>query len=93
MIDEGRGACLLRVPEHATIVRDALQHFDGERYRLLAWVIMPNHVHALVEPFEGFRLGDIVQAWRSFTAKAINKRRSASGAVWAPDYFDRLIRN
>ena len=30
----------------AEVVQDALLHFDGERYRLLAWVIMPNHVHA-----------------------------------------------
>jgi REP-associated tyrosine transposase len=93
MIDEGRGACLLRSPEHALIVKDALEHFAGKRYRLLAGVIMPNHVHVLIEPREGYRLGDIVQAWKSFTAKQINKRRQASGAVWAPDYFDRFIRD
>ncbi len=93
MIDEGRGACLLRLPEHAATVRDALQYFDGVRYRLLAWVIMPNHVHALIEQIEGFRLGDIVQAWKSFTAKEINKRRSEGGAIWARDYFDRFIRD
>ena len=48
---------------------DALQHFDGERYRLIAWAIMPNDVHALIEQIDGFPLADIVHSWKSFTAK------------------------
>jgi hypothetical protein len=36
LIDEGRGDCLLRTPENAEIVADALSFFDGERYKLLA---------------------------------------------------------
>lgn len=93
MIDRGRGECLLRAPDNAAIVRGALLHFDGARYLLIAWVIMPNHVHALIEQVEGFRLSDIVHAWKSFTAKAINRRAGANGAVWAQDYFDRFIRD
>ena len=92
-IDDGRGACLLRVPENAVIVKQALQHFDGERYRLIAWVIMPNHVHVVIEQTDGFPLGDVVRDWKSFSAKAINKTRGAKGAVWAADYFDRFIRD
>ena len=96
MIDAGRGACLLRDAGNAgnaAIVRTALEHFDGERYRLIAWVIMPNHVHALVEQVEGWRLGDVVRSWKTYAAKAINARRSGSGIVWAKDYFDRFIRD
>ncbi|HEX4079931.1 MAG TPA: transposase [Rhizomicrobium sp.] len=92
-IDEGRGACLLRDPRHAAIVREAFEHFDGERYRLIAWVVMPNHVHVTVEQIYGFPIGDVIHAWKSFTAKAINKCRGANGAVWAPDYVDRVVRN
>lgn len=93
MIDEGRGACLLRDLGHAMIVQRALWHFDGERHKLLAWVIMPNHVHVLIEQIDGFPLGDVVRSWKSYTAKEINKLRRANGSVWAPDYFDRFIRN
>jgi REP element-mobilizing transposase RayT len=93
MIDEGRGSCRLRAPENARIVKDALHHFDGERYRLIAWVIMPNHVHVLIEQIDGFPLADIVHSWKSFAAKEINKRRDAGGQVWASDYFDRFIRD
>jgi REP element-mobilizing transposase RayT len=93
MIDEGRGACRLAHPHHAEIVQTALKHFDGQRYRLLAWVIMPNHVHAAIEQVEGHRLGDIIHSWKSFTANQINSIRKSAGAVWAPDYFDRYIRD
>ena len=93
VIDEGRGECLLRDSGNAQIVREALDHFDGERYLLLAWVIMPNHVHAMIEQIDGYALGGILHAWKSYTAKAINKRRGSRGVVWAADYFDRYIRD
>ena len=77
MLDAGHGDCVLHQPEAAKTVEGALLHFDGERYRLLAWVIMPNHVHVLVEPLPGFSVGRIVQSWKSFTARRINLMMSA----------------
>src|SRR5215469_11565012 len=44
LLDEGRGGCLLRAAENAEIVANALSYFDGARYKLLVWVVMPNHV-------------------------------------------------
>jgi REP element-mobilizing transposase RayT len=93
LIDEGRGSCLLSTPENAGIVADALSFFDGERYKLLAWVIMPNHVHAMIEQIEGHRLDRIVHSWKSFTAKQINRRLNSEGRIWARDYFDRYVRD
>jgi putative transposase len=93
MIDSGRGTCALRDSTIATIVQGALWHFDGERYRLVAWVIMPNHVHALIEQIEGHLLADCVQAWKSFTAKQANKYLGRTGKFWAPEYFDHFIRD
>jgi REP element-mobilizing transposase RayT len=93
VIDEGRGECLLKDAGNAEIVRTALEHFDGERYQLVAWAIMPNHVHAMIEQIGGYALSDIVHAWKSYTAKAINKGRGSRGAIWAADYFDGYIRD
>ena len=93
VIDRGFGRCALRDGAIAAIVRDAFEHFDGTRYRMIAWVIMPNHVHLLVEQIAGYPLGDIVHAWKSFTAKAANKHLGTTGAFWEPDYFDRYIRD
>jgi len=84
---------MLRDPVSARIVENALGFFDGERYRLLSWVIMPNHVHVLIEQIPGYRLGDIVHSWKGFTAKQINHLRGRQGAFWAPDYYDRFVRD
>src|SRR3712207_6701584 len=59
-LDAGHGACHLAKPTCAAIVRDSLLHFDGERYELGAWAVMPNHVHVLVRPREDFELNQIV---------------------------------
>lgn len=91
--DAGHGCCLLAEPENASIVQESLLHGDSEHYRLLEWCIMPNHVHVLVETFPGRTLGSIVKAWKTFTARAINKRRGKSGTLWALDYHDRYIRD
>jgi REP element-mobilizing transposase RayT len=93
LIDSGYGSCLLRKPACAAAVRDSLTHFDGVRYRLIAWVVMPNHVHALIEQIFGWRLAAIVQAWKSVSARKIATIACTSGRVWAPDYFDRFIRD
>jgi hypothetical protein len=59
-LDAGHGECWLRQPDIAQVTEHALLHFDGQRYRLLAWCIMPNHVHAMIETCEGFPLPEIV---------------------------------
>jgi putative transposase len=83
----------LKDPTIAALVENAMLHFDGDRYRLLAWCIMPNHVHVVVEPIEGNRLGAIVQAWKSFTAHQANNVLRRNGPFWHKDYFDRFIRD
>ena len=50
-LDAGHGSCALRDPAKREVVSSALRFFDGERYALDAFVVMPNHVHALVVPF------------------------------------------
>lgn len=92
--DAGHGACHLQVPAIAQIVQKALRHFDGARYRLLAWCVMPNHVHVLLELAEnGHSLPAIVHSWKSYTARQINKKLDRTGRLWMPDYFDRYIRD
>ncbi|MHB1560544.1 MAG: REP-associated tyrosine transposase, partial [Isosphaeraceae bacterium] len=92
-LDQGIGACHLRRPEIARLVEDALLHFDGTRYDLQAWTIMPNHVHALIVPLHGNSLSSIVHSWKSFTAKQANARLGLSGQFWQEEYFDRMIRD
>jgi len=92
-LDAGHGACYLKDVRIGKLVEDALHFFDGQRYNLLAWVVMPNHVHTLVETREGFPLRRIVHSWKSYTAKAANGLLGRSGPFWYPGYFDRHIRD
>lgn len=89
----GVGPTWLADPACADIVADALTGFDGARYSLLAWVVMPNHVHVLITQAEGWPLGKVVKSWKGYTARMINRRLSLTGAFWAPDYFDLYMRD
>jgi REP element-mobilizing transposase RayT len=79
-IDAGHGSCILRNPAVSEMVQNSLAFFHGSRYRLLVWVIMPNHVHALFEPINGWTVAKIVASWKKFTATQICAfRRASSG--------------
>nr|VFJ48585.1 MAG: putative DNA methylase [Candidatus Kentron sp. FM]VFJ48962.1 MAG: putative DNA methylase [Candidatus Kentron sp. FM]VFK13885.1 MAG: putative DNA methylase [Candidatus Kentron sp. FM] len=92
-MDAGHGACWLRRPAVARIVHDVLMHFDGERYRLLAWCVMPNHVHVLMETFEGCPMDRVLTTWKSFSARKANALLGREGPFWQRDYFDRYVRD
>lgn len=92
-LDQGHGSCVLNDSDLSKIVADAQHHFDGERYSLNSFVVMPNHVHVLFSPGEGHSLADIVQSWKGFSAREINKLLGRMGTLWQEDYWDRLIRN
>src|SRR5881275_3147381 len=74
-LDQGHGGCILRHSQIAAMVANSLRHFDGVRYALDSFVVMPNHVHVLVQPHEDNALSEILHSWKSFSAKAINKSR------------------
>jgi REP element-mobilizing transposase RayT len=92
-LDSGYGECLLRNPALAQIVAEYLRHFDGQRYDLLAWVVMPNHVHVLVKSLEGFAIDKVLHTWKSFTAHEINKLLGRSGQLWQTESYDHIVRD
>ncbi|MBZ5704472.1 MAG: transposase [Acidobacteriia bacterium] len=92
-LDNGTGACHLAKPRITQIISDALKHFDGERYRLFAWCIMPNHVHVLFQLFPGVELESVLHSWKSFTAKKVNCLLGLEGTFWQREYYDHLVRN
>jgi putative transposase len=92
-LDAGHGRRDLAIPAVAELVQNALLRFDDERYALVAWCVMPNHVHALVETRQGHHLDRVVHSWKSFTAHIANKLLGRSQRFWAPEYFDRYMRD
>jgi len=77
----------------ARIVSSALQEFDGARYRLFAWCIMPNHVHVAFRPLPGHSLANIMHSWKSFTAKQANRLLGKRGVFWQREYYDHIIKD
>jgi REP element-mobilizing transposase RayT len=91
-LDHGLGECWLGRPEIAEVVESALRFFDGQRYQLRAWVVMPNHVHVLMETGSE-PLAKVIQSWKSFTAKAANRLLGRTGAFWEREYWDTWMRD
>lgn len=91
--DVGYGQCFLKDSRIASIVQENLFHFNGIRYNVLRWCIMPNHVHVLIEVLDGWTLSTIMHGWRSYTAHQANKILERTGNLWMEEYFDRYIRD
>lgn len=92
-LDECHGECLLRNQKLAAIVAKAISYYHNKAYDLDSFVIMPNHVHAILQFRAEFDLTIIGQSWMRYTARAINKQQNIHGAFWAPEPFDHLIRS
>ena len=92
-LDQGQGACHMRDPRAADVVADALRNFDGSRYTLLAWCVMPNHAHLVFAPLGEHELEDILHSWKSYSAHEANRVLGRTGDFWQREYFDHLIRH
>jgi putative transposase len=66
-LDNGVGECHLRKPQIAKLAEDSLLFHQKESYELLAWSVLPNHVHVLVHVWQK-PLWKLVAAWKKFVA-------------------------
>ena len=96
-LDAGMGCCALRQPALASLMQESLLKWNGDRYRLFAWCVMPNHVHVLMETTTA--LSKIVQSWKSFTGRWALEQNTElrlgipGNALWMREYWDRFIRD
>ena len=71
-----------------------MRHFAGERYELHAWVVMPNHVHAVLRPLSDWSLSWILKGWKGYSAHEANRLLGWAGQpFWQRESFDHLVRN
>jgi REP-associated tyrosine transposase len=75
------------------LVASALKRFEGQRYQLMTFVVMNDHVHVLLNTMEPCRLEDLVHSWKSFTANRMQRDHGRRGRVWQDEYFDRIVRD
>lgn len=85
-----------------TIILNALRYFHGKRYELFAASVMPDHIHALLQPLPKatgpdetpfWTLPELMHSLKSFTAHEINKSEGTTGQVWENETFDRYVRS
>ena len=92
-LDQNYGAGYLRDERIATGLQETLLKWDGERYNLIAWTIMPTHGHLLLTPIRPATVSEIMHSIKSFTAHEANRILGRKGSFWAKEYFDRYIRD
>jgi putative transposase len=93
VLDAGLGACVLRQPELSALVAESLAHFDGDRYLLTDYVVMPNHVHVLAAFRDEESMLSRCTSWKQYTARQIHQRLGEHGEFWQVDQFDHLVRS
>jgi REP element-mobilizing transposase RayT len=91
-LDQGRGECHLRQPQVAMRVEKSLLFRHGSDYELIAWVLMPNHLHVLFV-VGAAPMSRTVENWKKFTAHEANKLLRRRGQFWADDYWDTYMRD
>ena len=93
-LDAGHGECWLKEPAVAALVAWALRFFEGQRYALHAWVVMPNHVHAVVHPTPFHTLSSILKSWKGYTALQANRLLNRTGTTfWQNESYDHCCRD
>jgi REP-associated tyrosine transposase len=92
-LDSNHGRCLLKRPELAQIVADSLLHFDGQRYRMGDFIVMPNHVHLLAVFSMAESMKEQLDSWLHYTAFRINQVIKEKGKFWQQEPFDHLVRS
>jgi len=93
LLDEGHGECLLRFPEHRQPLIEALHHFEGSRCQMLAYTVMPNHVHVLCRPLGKHSPDTLSRSWKRHSGDRIHRALGRAGSFWQEESFDRIIRD
>ena len=68
-------------------------HFDGRRYRLGDFVVMPNHVHLLAVFPSDEAMKEQCDSWLHYSAFQIHRVIGEKGKLWQQEPFDHLVRN
>jgi len=83
----------LNIPSIADVITDSLHHFDGQRYELICYTIMSNHIHVVFDLKKEFALYGTLQSIKSFSAKKANELLDRSGQFWQHESYDRVVRD
>jgi REP element-mobilizing transposase RayT len=92
-LDRGYGECVFRDQHLAEEMSKSLLHFQGERYTTICFVVMPDHVHLVITPLEGFELEEILDSSKGFVSRKVNAHLRRRGKLWEQESYDRIVRD
>lgn len=92
-LDAGIGSRALARPDVREAVKKCLLRFEGKRLLLHAAVIMPTHVHLVLEPIKNHDLSRLLQGIKGASAWEANKRLGTAGTFWLDESFDHIVRS
>src|SRR5437016_10862824 len=93
MVGCWQGACHMRRSDVRSQVELCLLQFDGKRYDIDAFVLMPNHVHALIKPALGYDLSTLLQRIKGVSANHCNKLLGCKSTFWMDESYDHIVRD
>ena len=80
-------------PGERRIVLEHIKSGHGQFYDLAAVTVMPDHVHILFKPHDGFTLSRVMKGIKGVSARILNQQRNTNGRVWQEESWDRVIRD
>jgi len=92
-LDAGMGACQMRRGDVRAEVELCILHFDGKRYDIDAFVLMPNHVHLLIKPAPRHDLATMLQAIKGVSANRSNQLLGRKSRFWMDESYDHIVRD
>ena len=66
---------------------------DGGDIKTLCWVLMPDHLHLLVQLRDGENLGHCIKKLKGKSARLLNRRLGRTGSLWQKSFYDRALRH
>ena len=79
--------------EEIALVAEQIRQGRNKFYLLFAAVVMPDHVHLILQPHENIELSRILKGVKGVSSRRINEKRGTRGRLWQAESFDRIIRN
>jgi putative transposase len=92
-MDEGYGSCVFRQSRFSKLMSDSLLHFQDQRHFASCFVVMPNHVHAVMQPVHACSLEDCLQRIKQYVALRVNRALGRVEALWEEESHDRIVRD
>lgn len=92
-LDKCHGECHLNDSSLRILLEKVIQEGNNREYDILSYIIMPNHVHLLLQMLEDHTLRESLKKIKGKSSFLINRVLGRKGALWQRESYDRIIRN